>query len=162
LPNELRFISQAFEIIYQSKKNDIKGGIANRDFTLEGREYKRGTAVFFIAGSEDIHNHVRRASEKYGVTLYGVNTGYSDDGIDLGSGRPVKVKPVHIRSIKEAMVTVGGVSLAEINPQTMQSQKCPGLYFAGEVMDVDGPTGGYNLSAAFATARLAVKALAGV
>ncbi|MFC1467762.1 NAD(P)/FAD-dependent oxidoreductase [Verrucomicrobiota bacterium] len=82
--------------------------------------------------------------------------------IDLGSGKPVKVKPVRIRSIKEAMVTVGGVALSEIDSQTMQSKKCPGLYFAGEVMDVDGPTGGYNLSAAFATARLAVKAVAGV
>lgn len=81
--------------------------------------------------------------------------------IDLGSGKPVKVTPVRVRSIKEAMVTVGGVSLDEIDPQTMQSRMCPGLYFAGEVMDVDGPTGGYNLSAAFATARLAVKAIAG-
>ena len=81
--------------------------------------------------------------------------------IDLGTGsKPVKVKPTKIRSIKEAMVTVGGVSLSEIDPQTMQSKKCDGLYFAGEVMDVDGPTGGYNLTAAFASARLAVKTIA--
>lgn len=80
--------------------------------------------------------------------------------IDLGTGgKPVKVKPTQIRSIKEAMVTVGGVALDEIDPKTMQSKKCAGLYFAGEVMDVDGPTGGYNLSAAFASARLAVKSI---
>lgn len=79
--------------------------------------------------------------------------------IDLGTGQPVKIKPTRIRPIKEAMVTVGGVSLNEIDPETMQSKKCSGLYFAGEVMDVDGPTGGYNLSAAFATARLAVKSI---
>jgi hypothetical protein len=41
----------------------------------------------------------------------------------------------------------------------MESRKCPGLYFAGEVMDIDGPTGGYNLTAAFATAALAVASI---
>ena len=66
-----------------------------------------------------------------------------------------------IRPVKEAIVTVGGVDLSEINPETMESRLCPGLYFAGEVMDVDGPTGGYNLHAAFATARLAVQAITG-
>jgi hypothetical protein len=54
------------------------------------------------------------------------------------------------------MVTMGGVSLKDVNNRTMESVSCPGLYFAGEVLDVDGPTGGYNLQAAFATARLAV------
>ncbi len=61
-----------------------------------------------------------------------------------------------IRPIKEAIVSVGGVSLDDINPDTMESKILPGLYFAGEVMDIDGPTGGYNLHAAFATARLAI------
>jgi len=65
-----------------------------------------------------------------------------------------------VRPLKEAMVTVGGVQLEEIDPATMQSRRCPGLYFAGEVMDVDGPTGGYNLHAAFATARLAIASIA--
>ncbi len=79
--------------------------------------------------------------------------------IDLDNGKTIKVVPTEIRSIKESMVTVGGVSLNEIDETTMQSKKCDGLYFAGEVMDVDGPTGGYNLTAAFATARLAVKSI---
>jgi predicted flavoprotein YhiN len=65
-----------------------------------------------------------------------------------------------VRPLKEAMVTVGGVDLANIDPATMESRLCRGLYFAGEVMDVDGPTGGYNLHAAFATARLAVDTIA--
>ncbi len=56
-------------------------------------------------------------------------------------------------------MTVGGVSLAEIDPQTMESKKCHGLYLAGEVADLDGPTGGYNLQAAFSTARLAVSSV---
>lgn len=65
-----------------------------------------------------------------------------------------------IRPLKEAMVTVGGVVLEDIDPASMESRKRPGLYFAGEVMDVDGPTGGYNLHAAFSTARLAVASIA--
>lgn len=66
-----------------------------------------------------------------------------------------------IRPLKEAIVTVGGVSLDEICPNTMESKIRRGLYFAGELMDVDGPTGGYNLHAAFATARLAISSICG-
>ena len=70
------------------------------------------------------------------------------------------LNPVRVRPLKEAMVTVGGIELDEIDPHTMESKKVPGLYFAGEVMDIDGPTGGYNLQAAFSTARLAMKSIA--
>ncbi|MHB8093491.1 MAG: BaiN/RdsA family NAD(P)/FAD-dependent oxidoreductase [Candidatus Aminicenantales bacterium] len=59
--------------------------------------------------------------------------------------------------VHEAMVTRGGVSLAEINPKTMESRLIPRLYFVGEVLDIDGDTGGYNLQAAFATAALAAR-----
>ena len=55
------------------------------------------------------------------------------------------------RPIEEAIVTAGGVSCREINPRTMESKLCPGLYFAGEVLDVDGYTGGFNLQIAFST-----------
>jgi predicted Rossmann fold flavoprotein len=64
------------------------------------------------------------------------------------------------RPVKEAIVTLGGVDLNEIDPATMESKIVPGLYFAGEVMDIDGPTGGYNLTMAFATARKAAVAIA--
>ena len=70
-----------------------------------------------------------------------------------------KLYPKKTRPLKEAMVTVGGVDLGDIINQTMESRKSRGLYFAGEVMDVDGPTGGFNLTAAFATARLAVDSI---
>lgn len=53
------------------------------------------------------------------------------------------------RPIEEAIITAGGVSVKEINPKTMESKRVPGLYFAGEVVDVDAYTGGYNLQAAF-------------
>lgn len=61
------------------------------------------------------------------------------------------------RPIAEAIVTAGGVDVREINPKTMQSRLVNGLYFAGEVIDVDGYTGGYNLQAAFSTGYTAGK-----
>jgi hypothetical protein len=57
--------------------------------------------------------------------------------------------------LEEAMVTRGGVSLKEINPKTMESRIIKGLYFAGEMIDVDADTGGFNLQAAFSTGYLA-------
>ena len=59
------------------------------------------------------------------------------------------------RPIEEAIVTRGGVSVREVNPKTMESKILPGLYFAGEVLDVDAYTGGFNLQIAFSTAVLA-------
>ena len=59
------------------------------------------------------------------------------------------------RPITEAIVTKGGVCTAEINPKTMESKLVKGLYFAGEILDVDAYTGGYNLQIAFATGALA-------
>ena len=60
---------------------------------------------------------------------------------------------------KEAIITKGGVSVKEINPGTMESKKIPGLYFAGEVLDLDAVTGGYNLQIAWSTAYLAAQAI---
>ena len=59
------------------------------------------------------------------------------------------------RPIKEGIVTCGGISTNEINPSTMESKLVEGLYFTGEVIDVDGYTGGYNLQIAFSTGYLA-------
>lgn len=59
------------------------------------------------------------------------------------------------RPIEEAMVTAGGIRLDEVDAKTMQSNLLGGLYFAGEVLDIDGPTGGFNLQAAFSTGHLA-------
>ena len=59
------------------------------------------------------------------------------------------------RPLAEAIVTAGGVALKEIDPKTMKSKRIAGLYFAGEVMDVDGYTGGFNLQAAFSSGYVA-------
>ena len=59
------------------------------------------------------------------------------------------------RPLAEAIVTAGGVALKEIDPKTMKAKRIAGLYFAGEVMDVDGYTGGFNLQAAFSSGYVA-------
>lgn len=63
------------------------------------------------------------------------------------------------RPIAEAIVTAGGVRLKEVDPKTMGSKLIKGLYFAGEMLDVDAPTGGYNLQIAFATGKLAAESI---
>lgn len=60
-------------------------------------------------------------------------------------------------SLNEAVVTSGGVSVAEVNPKTMESKLVPGLYFAGEVLDVDALTGGFNIQIALSTGFVAGK-----
>ena len=70
----------------------------------------------------------------------------------------LKAMPLSISAtlgMEEAMVTRGGVSLKQINPRTMESRLVKGLYFAGEMIDVDADTGGFNLQAAFSTGYLA-------
>ena len=58
-----------------------------------------------------------------------------------------------------AVITKGGVDVDEINPKTMESKKVPDLYFIGEVLDIDGLTGGYNLQLAFTSAYAAANAI---
>jgi predicted Rossmann fold flavoprotein len=62
------------------------------------------------------------------------------------------------RSFEDAMVTAGGVSVQEIDPRTLESRRVRGLYFAGEIIDIDGDTGGFNLQAAFSTGWVAGRA----
>ena len=73
--------------------------------------------------------------------------------LSLLKGLPIAISGT--RPIAEAIVTKGGVALSEIAPRTMASKKMPGLYFAGEVLDLDAYTGGFNLQIAFSTAVLA-------
>jgi predicted Rossmann fold flavoprotein len=74
----------------------------------------------------------------------------------------LKAFPVEItgkRPVAEAIITSGGVKVSEIDPKTMQSKKVPGLYFAGEIIDCDAYTGGFNLQIAWATAYAAGSAI---
>ncbi|MBI4598815.1 NAD(P)/FAD-dependent oxidoreductase [Candidatus Uhrbacteria bacterium] len=74
----------------------------------------------------------------------------------------LKAIPLHVvaRGAGDEFVTAGGVELKEVDPSTMESKICPGLYFAGEILNVDGFTGGFNLQASWATGRLAGRSAA--
>ena len=73
--------------------------------------------------------------------------------ISVIKGMPLT--PCALRPVEEAVITRGGVSVKDINPKTMESKKLSGLYFCGEVIDVDAVTGGFNLQIAFSTGFLA-------
>jgi predicted Rossmann fold flavoprotein len=68
-------------------------------------------------------------------------------------GFPVKISGT--LSIEKAFITGGGISLKEIDPKTMESKLMPGLYFCGEILDIHGYTGGYNITTAFTTGHAA-------
>lgn len=72
----------------------------------------------------------------------------------------IELEITRFRPIDEAIITRGGICIKEIAPKTMQSKLCSGLYFAGEIIDVDAYTGGFNLQIAFATGVAAGKAAA--
>ena len=69
--------------------------------------------------------------------------------------RSTKFKIISTRPIDEAIITKGGISLKEVEQSTMKSKLIENLYFCGEILDIDGPTGGFNLQAAFSTGYLA-------
>ena len=76
---------------------------------------------------------------------------------ELIKGFPLEI--YGLRGVEEAIVTAGGVDVNEVNPRTMESKIVPGLYFAGEVLDLDGYTGGFNLQIAWSTAVCAGSAV---
>lgn len=73
--------------------------------------------------------------------------------------KKLAIKITDFRPIEEAIITAGGISIKEINPKTMESKLIKGLFFAGEIMDVDAYTGGFNLQIAYSTGYVAGKAI---
>ena len=73
----------------------------------------------------------------------------------LSLTKAFRVTLTGLRGFNEAIITQGGVAVKEVNPSTMESKKVPGLYFAGEILDLDGVTGGVNLQIAWSTGMLA-------
>jgi predicted Rossmann fold flavoprotein len=90
-----------------------------------------------------------------------VNTITKPERLSLDSLiKDLRLTPTDTAGYAEAVITMGGVSVKEINPSSMMSKKVEGLFFAGEVLDVDALTGGFNLQAAFSTGYLAGKSAA--
>ncbi|MCD8205277.1 MAG: NAD(P)/FAD-dependent oxidoreductase [Clostridia bacterium] len=75
----------------------------------------------------------------------------TERGALLSAVKRFEMTPKSLRGFDEAVITSGGVNVREINPKTMESKLVPGVYFCGEVLDVDACTGGYNLQIAFST-----------
>ena len=90
------------------------------------------------------------ATNKANIRHYGLNSSLKrwDFAIESHTG------------YERAVITAGGVPAKEINPKTMESKFVPGLFFAGEIIDLDGDTGGYNLQIAWATGNAAGKSAA--
>jgi predicted Rossmann fold flavoprotein len=100
--------------------------------------------VYFVADGAGIHpkTHAAKLSAEQIGRLIGAMKRAVFPVVDYGPW-------------EQAIVTAGGVSTDEVDPLTMQSRLVKGLYFAGEVLDLDADTGGYNLQIAFSTGRLA-------
>ena len=138
--------------------------------SLAGRRFEDGRARVIAPdgatacdcrGEVDCESFGLSGAAVYNAQRFIARTGMRDYTIEVRFGHErLAFRNLRPRPVKEAIVTLGGVSLDEIDPHTMESKIIPRLYFAGEVMDIDGPTGGYNLTLAFATARAAVEAIA--
>jgi len=119
-----------------------------------------GATLFDYRGEVDCESFGLSGAAIYNCQRFIVHRGLKDYTIEVWFGHSrLQFRNLRPRPVKEAIVTIGGVATDEIDPHTMESKLVPHLYFAGEVMDIDGPTGGYNLTLAFATARLAVAAI---
>lgn len=141
-----------------------------RVLSRRGERFAQGAASVRVNGSALYRSAGEVEFEPWGVTGAAVYNCTRWAARRLGAGERwtlslevggdrIDVDAFAVRPVKEAIVTMGGVSLDEVDPATMESKVVPGLYFAGEVLDIDGPTGGYNISLAFATARLAVESV---
>ena len=96
------------------------------------------------------------------LSLCGISPSYPVNGITqemraviIKNIKHIELTVKRLRPLTEAIVTRGGVSVKDINPSTMESKKVAGLYFAGETVDIDALTGGFNLQLAFSTGALA-------
>ena len=121
-----------------------------------------GKTVFEYRGEIDCERFGLSGAAVYNAQRFLTHYGDGAEKLKLEvefGGEKLAFTNLKSRPLKEAIVTIGGVATGEIDPRTMESKLVPNLYFAGEVIDIDGPTGGYNLTLAFATARKAVLAI---
>ena len=139
---------------------DLKSALDDEQLTARViRDFEKYNKKHLINGLDDL---LPKALIPVIIKLSGIDAHKAVNEITREErGRLVKIlkhfplTAVGVRPVEEAIVTSGGVKVSEINPSTMESKLVKGLYFAGEVIDVDGYTGGFNLQAAFSTGYLA-------
>lgn len=140
-----------------SLKIDLKPGLSTEQLDARiQRDFAENLNRDFING---IRKLLPAKLIPVAVRLSGISPEQKVNGITREQrhkfGELIKSFPVRIsgfRPIDEAIITSGGVSVKEIDPRTMESKLMPGLFFAGEVIDIDAYTGGFNLQIAFSTA----------
>jgi predicted Rossmann fold flavoprotein len=143
---EGRTVPQALETLVSARQVNLKKQIATwNPFALPSRLWER----LIIAA---------------GITPETVWTSVSNTSLQALANQVAAAEfTVEGKSLnKDEFVTCGGVRLREVDFKTMESRVCPGLHFAGEVLDIDGVTGGFNFQAAWTTGWLAGRAMAGV
>jgi predicted Rossmann fold flavoprotein len=137
----------------------VKEAVLNR-ISAAGKARVRTVLMDFCLPERFVNRILTLAGIEHDLTGAHLSKKSRSALIELLTGCPFVVG--RLGGVHEAMVTRGGVSLAEIDPKTMESKLVPRLYFIGEVLDIDGDTGGYNLQAAFSTAALAARRIAGI
>jgi len=151
LPNEKKPLKITIDLI-----SDIDETELERMILKQISEHSKKTVANILAEmvprriSQILYRQLNLTAELYANQL---NKDIRKKLLHLLKATPLSI--VRTRPIAEAMVTRGGVSTAEIESKTMESKICRGLYFAGEVIDVDGPCGGYNLQMCWSTGALA-------
>lgn len=127
-----------------------------RDFKkYANKEFKN--ALTDLAGHTMIPVLVRLSGIPEDIKVNSITKQQRQDLVKLFKGFPIHI--TEKRPIAEAIITSGGVCVNEINPKTMESKLTQGLYFAGEIIDVDAYTGGYNLQIAWSTAYTAANSI---
>jgi len=123
----------------------------------QGASHVKSVLTSYNIPARLVRKILDRAGIPSGCTCAHLSASLRSRLIQYLSGFPLTIAAPGDFSV--AMVTRGGVSLEEVNPKTMESRKVKNLYFAGEVLDIDGDTGGYNLQAAFSTGMLAAQSI---
>ncbi len=144
---------------------DLKPAVAQEEFD------ERLRAVLSASPAKDLINALRGTAPAalipYIIKQAGVDPRRRAGDVDrasrlalLSAYKSFRLTPVRFRPIDEAIVTAGGVGLCALDPKTMEARESPGLFFAGEVIDADAYTGGFNLQIAFSTGAAAGEAAA--
>jgi predicted Rossmann fold flavoprotein len=142
------FVSIDLKPALDEKKLDAR---LLRDFEeFKNRTVENGLAKLLPAAMQAI------AAERAGIKGRQVNSVTREERRRLADViKDFRIELSGLRPVEEAVVTSGGVELSGINPKTMESKLCKGLYFAGEIIDADAYTGGFNLQIAWSTAYAA-------
>ncbi|OWT33574.1 hypothetical protein BGI41_01730 [Methanobrevibacter sp. 87.7] len=160
-----KFIKLEDYDLLENKRNFKKETIFIDFVSQLNREEIKDDIIKASKTNKEVHNYLRKYLPNkftfYFLNKIGVELDIRMNNLKKTSRNKIienlKHFPIEIDGIidKAGFITVGGVSLNEINPKTMESKLIQGLYFTGELLDICGPTGGYNLQIAFTTGSLA-------